>query len=243
MRLLIIQHMPKDHVGRFRPMLARDGIETRSIVAAEAAARGWPATDSYDALWVMGGAMQVWELEQHPWLAAEFALIRGAVAEARKPYLGICFGHQLLATALGGVCGRADRPEIGVLPVARSGSGDLALGGLSPEFPAFQWHSAEVSTPPAGVRIGACSDRCRIQTMALGDHALSVQFHPEADAETVSEWLADPAARGDVIRHNGPGADTRLLEELARHEAALAALADAIYRDWMEMAREALGSR
>jgi GMP synthase-like glutamine amidotransferase len=65
----------------------------------------------------MGGPMDVWEEDKHPWLAAEKALIREAVEGRGMPFLGLCLGHQLLACALGGECGKAKTPEIGVLPV------------------------------------------------------------------------------------------------------------------------------
>ena len=79
-----------------------------------------PALDTFDALWVLGGVMQVWETDKYPWFVDELDLIRRAV-EAGKPYFGICFGHQLLAAALGGEVGPAEVAEFGVIPVRRSG--------------------------------------------------------------------------------------------------------------------------
>ena len=82
-----------------------------------------PPLDGFDALWVMGGPMDVWEEDIHPWLIDEKALIREAVEGRGMPFLGFCLGHQLLACALGGDCARAAPPEIGVMPVRLTGPG------------------------------------------------------------------------------------------------------------------------
>ncbi len=73
-----------------------------------------PPLEGYDVLWVMGGPMDVWDVEEHPWLVEEKRAIRKWVREMERPFLGLCLGHQLLADALGGTCGPQRPPEIGV---------------------------------------------------------------------------------------------------------------------------------
>ncbi len=53
-------------------------------------------SDNYDALWVMGGPMDVWDIEKYPWLKKEKEFIKIAVAEKGLPYLGVCLGHQII---------------------------------------------------------------------------------------------------------------------------------------------------
>ena len=84
----------------------------------------------------MGGAQDVWQEAEHPWLRSEKQAIRKAVLEYQMPYLGICLGHQLLAAALGGevqtgdeprgrrVRGRADRGRARASAVRRAGADD-----------------------------------------------------------------------------------------------------------------------
>ena len=95
--ILVFQHMEVAHPGIFREFLRADGIAWQAVRLD----RGEPIPDlaAFDALWVMGGAQDVWQEAEHPWLVAEKAAIREAVSR-EMPFLGICLGHQLLADDL-----------------------------------------------------------------------------------------------------------------------------------------------
>ena len=98
MKILVLQHADVEHPGSFRKLLQEDGHswDAFELDAGEAL----PPIDGYDALWVMGGPMDVWQEDEHPWLKAEKAFIRDAVEGRGVPFLGLCLGHQLLAEAL-----------------------------------------------------------------------------------------------------------------------------------------------
>lgn len=99
LNVLVLQHHADGHAGSLRGLLDRDGHRWRTI---DLGAGDVLPTDTigWDALIVLGGAMHVWEEERLPWLWAEKAFIRNWVGSGR-PCLGICLGHQLLATGGG----------------------------------------------------------------------------------------------------------------------------------------------
>ncbi len=206
MRLLVFQHIDCEHPGSLRRFLQADGIEWDAVeldVGEEI-----PDLQNYDALWVMGGPMDVWDVEEYPWLIPEKAAIRRWVSELKKPYLGLCLGHQLLADALGGTCGPQKPPEIGILDVAltEAGQADALMAGLPVNQKCLQWHSVCVAQAPENATILASSDICRIQAMRVGDNAWSMQYHVEVEEDTVDNWGAVPAYRDvllDTLGKNG----------------------------------------
>ena len=110
MKLLVFQHIDCEHPGIFRQFFDEARIEWH-VVKLDSGEQ-IPPLEHFDALWVMGGPMDVWDIEENPWLVDEKAAIRHWVKDLRKPYLGLCLGHQLLADALGGTCGPQKIPEI-----------------------------------------------------------------------------------------------------------------------------------
>ena len=218
MRFLVFQHIAIEHPGIFRDFFTADGIGW-DAVELDAGAE-IPPLDGYDALWVMGGPMDVWEEDQHPWLAAEKRAIRAAVAR-ELPYMGVCLGHQLLGAAMGGRVGRAAQAEVGILDVALTEAGrrDPLFEGMAPVFKALQWHGAEVAAAPPGAAVLAQSPLCQVQAMRVGRCAYGLQYHTELTQSTVDEWSRIPAYAGSLDRTLGAGALPRLDGEARRHMA------------------------
>ncbi|MHA1529517.1 MAG: type 1 glutamine amidotransferase [Alphaproteobacteria bacterium] len=236
MNILVLQHAASEHPGEFRRFLAEDGHEWAPVELD--AGETPPPLDGFDALWVMGGPMDVWEEDQHPWLKGEKALIRQAVEGRGMPFLGICLGHQLLACALGGECAKAAAAEIGVLPVRLTGLGaeSIFLDDVPAQFPCLQWHGAEVTRLPAGARVLATSPDCAVQAMSWGPRALSMQFHLEIEADTVANWAAIPAYRDALDDTFGPGGADRLAADCAARMAAFNTIAERVYINWLQAA-------
>ncbi len=202
-RVLVFQHMELARPGIFRDCLRADGIEW-DVVALEAGG-AIPALEDYDALLVMGGAPDVWQEAEHPWLRPEKQAIRTAVQELGMPYLGICLGHQLLASALGGEVRPAKTPEVGVFEVelTEAGRGHPLFAGLPATTRFLQWHGAEVVAPPAGATVLATSSACAVQALAIGERAFGLQFHAEVDGPTLADWFADPSNTEALILRLG----------------------------------------
>ncbi len=159
---------------------------------------------SYDLIVSLGSEFPAFD-DSRPFVPREARLLERAV-EADVPVLGLCFGGQLLARVLGGRGFRAERSEIGWLPV-HSHDPDLV-----PEGPWFQWHFDSFTVPDGAVLI-AESD-VGPQAFVAG-RSLGLQFHPEVTVDTMDEWVR-------VYRHelDAEGVDPdALLEETRRREA------------------------
>ena len=213
MRLLVLQHIDCEHPGRLRDFLRADGIEWTAVELDEG--ESIPPLEDYDAMWVMGGPMDVWDTDEHPWLVPEKRAIRRWVRELQRPFLGVCLGHQLLADALGGTCGPQRPPEIGVLAVdlTPDGRADPIFEQMAGRQHALQWHSVCVAQAPEDAVVLASSPVCRVQAMRVGDCAWSMQYHVEVEDDTVRNWGAIDAYRPQLGRHRrlppGPGVDPR----------------------------------
>ncbi|MEZ5774056.1 MAG: type 1 glutamine amidotransferase [Hyphomicrobiaceae bacterium] len=203
---MVFQHIACEHPGQLRRFLAEDGIVWRAVELDEG--EPIPPLEDYDALWVMGGPMDIWDVEEHPWLVAEKRAIRHFVRELGRPYLGLCLGHQLLADALGGTCGPQRPPEIGVLDVELTDEGrrDPIFAGMKLRQKALQWHSVRVAEPPEGAIVLASSPACRVQAMRVGRHAWSMQYHVEVEPDTVATWGEVPAYRQALVATLGEAA-------------------------------------
>jgi len=141
-----------------------------------------PDPDGYGGVLVTGSLESV--VEPEPWMERLGAwLVR--CAETR-PVLGVCFGHQLLARALGGRVERHPRgPEAGTAEVqlTEAGRRDPLLAGLPARVAVHQGHEDHVPEPPPGAVVLATNDHTPVQAFAHGPRVRAVQFHPEFDAD------------------------------------------------------------
>jgi len=144
--------------------------------------------------------------EHHKWSERLAEWLPGAV-ERRIPILGICYGHQLLAYALGGEVG--DNPkgwEFGTIDIhlTSAAHGDALLGGLETPIKVHVTHTQAVLRLPEKARRLACSEKDGNQAFAIGDFVWGVQFHPEYDAGVVKEYIGHYR---EMLRRQGQDSD------------------------------------
>jgi GMP synthase (glutamine-hydrolysing) len=195
----------------FRRLLSAHPVDATATDATTLTAP--PDPSRFAALILTGSPASVTEPE--PWKEAAMELVREA-ARVGTPVLGVCFGHQIAAAALGGtVLVNPLGWEIGTREVELTGDGlaDPLFAGLGPRLRVNFSHRDVVdpdSLPPAaGVRVLARNRKSAAQAFAAGDAVRCIQFHPEFDGAVTRGYLrarhdliaADAAERGEPGEH------------------------------------------
>lgn len=172
--------------------------------------------DGLDFVTVLGSDAHLYERSQ-PWVAAELEWLRG-LNDRGLPILGICFGAQALAVALGGAVRALPEPETGWISVPTV-EPDLIESG-----PWFTWHEDLIELP-AGAREIAVNDVCP-QAYTFGPH-LGLQFHPEVTTPVLRAWAAGRDGAEQLERE---GIDAVTFERDAeRHLPAATAAAERLF--------------
>jgi GMP synthase (glutamine-hydrolysing) len=140
--------------------------------------------------------------ERAPWMLRTEELVRRIVA-SRVPLFGICFGHQLVAEALGGKVTKNPRGrEIGTISVRiRAGApADVILDGLPSPFAANATHVDTVGVLPPGATVLAETDLEPHAVYVVGETTKCVQFHPEIDGDAMRGYVE---ARAHLVEAEG----------------------------------------
>jgi GMP synthase-like glutamine amidotransferase len=163
----------------------------------------FPSAAEYDAVVFFGAIWSVYDTATIPWISDEIGYARSLISLG-VPALGICFGGQLLAAAVGGQVERAPIPEIGWVSVASGASELLVDAG-----PWLSWHFDRF-TVPAHVPVVA---RTALANQAfVSGRTLGVQFHPEVNEAVLDAWLGS----GEAARLAESGLDPQALIEQSR---------------------------
>ncbi|WP_136247832.1 glutamine amidotransferase [Halomonas borealis] len=149
-----------------------------------------PALNADDGLVITGSHAMVSDAE--PWSEDLKPWLRQALADD-VAMLGVCYGHQLMASAFGGESGYhpAGR-ETGTQRVrlTEAGRHDALLGTLPAAFPTQLTHAQSVLTAPPSAEVLAENDHDPFQALRYGPRQWSVQFHPEFTPAVMRAYLA-----------------------------------------------------
>ncbi len=230
MKALFIQHDHAGHTGAVGRRFAHHGFEIDEFLIVPEAqffdpnvSVTFPNLNDYDVIIPLGAPWGAWDDACiGNWLSDEVRVIGDAV-RAGKPVLGICFGAQVIARALGGDVSPAPVSEIGWTYI-RSLEPELVSNG-----PWFQFHFDRFTVPP-GARTVA-ENPAAPQAFVVGK-TLGVQFHPELNAETLTEWFA----WGGAGKVSEAGLDPEIMLQQTRDEESAAEkrtydLVDAFLKD------------
>ena len=189
--LLLVGHIDAGslHVGGDYPELYRSILEPEDIqiTTYECDKGEMPDNLNEQDGWLCSPS-RLSVYENHAWLRDVEQLLRDMVA-TEKPYVGICFGHQLMAQALGATVSKAEygwgigakHYEIVEQQPWMDSSDDVVLAAS---------HQDQVQNLPAGARLLAKSDYCPIGGMLIGERAWTLQVHPEFTPALADSLLA-----------------------------------------------------
>lgn len=172
--------------GLFERMLDGYGFEFTIYSVVDGA---FPAAADSEDGWVITGSRHG-AYEDHDWIAPLENLVR-EIHAARQPLAGICFGHQIIAQALGGTVEKFH--------------GGWSVGAVEYHFdgvplPAqsrvMAWHQDQVTKLPPEARVVGSNDFCANAALSYGDHIFSLQPHPEFSHDFIGGLLA---TRGQVL--------------------------------------------
>ena len=190
MRIQLIEHDPEDFSRtNISFWAAEKGHTVNQIYICNN--EKLPPIDSFDLLMVMGGSQNAWDDQGYSWLREEKAFVAKAVDQG-KLYLGICFGAQLLAEALGGKIFPNEHKEIGWHEVSlnQDGRESFLFRNVPPSFVTFHWHSDHFSLPDNCTRL-AFSPPTENQAFVCNERpAVGLQFHPEYTRDMVKYYAA-----------------------------------------------------
>jgi GMP synthase-like glutamine amidotransferase len=192
MSVLILKNVANEGPGTIQDFLEKNAIPYE-IVEMYDCRTEVPDVRRHSHLVVMGGPMAVYEMDAHPYLSMESAIIRAFIL-ARKPVLGICLGAQLIAHALGAEVYPGGRQELGWYSVdlTPDGMNDPVMSSLSVDGNAvaevFQWHGDTFKLPAKAVRLATSTD-FENQAFRYGKNVYALQFHIEVTPDIIREWF------------------------------------------------------
>ena len=230
MKILCLKHISFEGPGTFALWAQARGHELEVVAAYQN--KPLPSPETFDALLVMGGPMNVYQDEKYPFLKDEDGLLR-EVIKKRILFLGICLGAQLLAKAQGAKIKKGICKELGWFKVSLTDKGlkDPLLSGMKRELNVFQWHEDEFELPRVGELIVE-GDFCRNQAFRIGDYAWGLQFHIEATIDMVEKWMKKDLDSDDILKRE---AAAKIIKDTFRQSSQFRAQANEIFSNFYQI--------
>lgn len=222
LRLAVLAHEPETGLGAFAAQLEAAAVSYevfRSTVSL-------PDYRRFDGIIALGGSLSLHD----PRLSDARRWVREPVL-AGQPFLGICLGGQLLASALDASV-TAGRPEVGLHSIflTQAAQRDPLFTGLPRRLEVLGWHEDCFDLAPGAIPL-AGSVGCTNQAFRFGPAAYGLQFHPEARADDLERWRTVESYRHLATRSDQDFDD--LTAALLRATPALDDLAEQLLRRWL----------
>ena len=148
----------------------------------------FPESVSHCDAWLITGSRHG-VYDQLPWITKLEGFIRNAAAE-KIPQIGICFGHQVIAQAMGGRVIKSEKGwGLGVNHYTITQAKPWMNGSLNTRIAVNAVHQDQVVELPQGAALLASSEFCPYAMLAYGDTIFTVQPHPEFDHEFQTDLI------------------------------------------------------
>ena len=209
MEIIILQHIQVEDPGYIKDLMLLDGFNLTTI-ELDKGEKIPKNLRKFDGMFCMGGPMDTWMEEKHPWLIEEKKKIKEFVVDLKKPFLGFCLGCQLLGEVVGGKVIKSDPTEIGIMNVnfLRDKQNDTLFSTFPEKIKTLQWHSYEVRDLEnnKNITLLASSPTTKYQIFKYQNHAYGIQFHIEIKNTTVNDWGCVPEYKSALEDQFGDGA-------------------------------------
>lgn len=192
-----LYHHPGETIGSIGDVLKKLDLPFREIHLHDG--DGLPRnTSDLEGLIIMGGPMNVDEIDKYPFLLQEVNLLEKVIKD-KKPVLGICLGAQLIAKALGCNVYPNKTKEVGWHSIAltKEAGVDPILKQAPHQLTVLHWHGDTFDLPSGAIHL-ARSKKCENQAFRVGENVYGFQFHFEVTPSMVKSWVESKEGQADV---------------------------------------------
>jgi GMP synthase-like glutamine amidotransferase len=215
-----------DYDDLYKRLLAGRGFEFETWPVLDGI---FPASPEAAEGWLITGS-RFGSYDPHDWIAPLEDFLRRTY-QTGVPMVGVCFGHQILAQALGGKVEKYGGGwSVGAL--------DYQMAGEPQDLTIMAWHQDQIVRIPPGAKVTGVSQNCKYAMLSYGNRAISVQPHPEFTAPFMADLIE---ARRDVLP---PKVAESAISTLNRKltSSRLADQFEGFFKDNRNMSRKALGA-
>lgn len=226
--VLVIQNVEAERGDAIRQFLAQEGVPVH--IVRTYLGEDLPAVTAVEAIITLGCPDSVNDYNSQLHTRVLYQYTANAL-RYDVPYLGICYGGQLIAKVLGAKVTQLTSKEIGLYPVCltEAGLNDPVFAGFSRNLDVFEWHG-DTFNIPFGATLLCEGNGCRNQAFRKGN-AVALQFHFDASKSEVTEWCSVYAQELVEVSKT----DKQVADEFLSAEKSLAAANRRLLRNFLKL--------
>lgn len=229
-RAIVIQRLAFEDLGNLRPILElRDFTIVYQMAGIDDLS--WISKQQPELLVILGGPIGVYQEEDYPFIRDELHLLEERLS-LDLPTVGICFGAQLMARALGAKVFPGHIKEIGWgdLKVSEAGRQSCLKHLILAETSVLHWHGDTFDLPENAIRL-ASSENYENQAFAWENNGLALQFHGEVTTPNLESWFIGHAH--EIATTSGVSV-SQLRSDTRKYAPLLQTAANSMWAEWMD---------